>query len=634
MNFLLPIAILYLGLFTQIKAYEDIPASILHPVFLEHGHVISKRQANQPIRITPFYDQDSMNFLTAEQKSYLQDIIMTNITQFFSELLSIKPLGRVVPIRSARACDGTPANVRFNDGTLALGCFGNCTSTTTTCGFSTIPEDHLSRCIECNPVTSSCNFAEGSVDGAGVSDSDYVLYVSAVNDLTKCPGILAFAGPCTLEYGLNRPVVGQVNFCPLAFTGQTDTDLLITLIKHEMIHALGFLSFLYAYYRNDDGTPRTPRVDDFDSVPTNSQGFPIPNENTVRSVNYTWETINGDVQKEVTLIVTPRVVQEARDHFGCQLLEGAELEGQGGSGSAGSHWDLRAFLNELMVSIVFSGNQPLSRITLALLEDSGWYKVNYELTGNFVGNNEGCNFVQKSCLGFYNLDTVKEENVFCFTENEQGCTVTRDNIGACWIIDQAESLDPVFQYFPQPNRGGQFFFVEYCPFHMNTYDCTNVSQAEFSPISNNGPNSRCFNHMGNLTVTIAGFDTSQPINAGCYEYSCNNTGVYVKVGDTSYHCSQRGEVLNVVQEIGAITYSVSLVCPACEAICWDRIELCSASGATTNATQTNAMTTPATQTNELTSGSTIAVTTPTDSGTVTKISFMLALLSALMAVLF
>ena len=70
-------------------------------------------------------------------------------------------------------------------------------------------------------------------------DSDYVLYVTAVD--SRCESTLAFAGPCTREFGLDRPVVGFVNFCPLAFTNSTTDEMLITLTKHEMIHALGFM---------------------------------------------------------------------------------------------------------------------------------------------------------------------------------------------------------------------------------------------------------------------------------------------------------------------------------------------------------------------------------------------------------
>ena len=86
---------------------------------------------------------------------------------------------------------------------------------------------------------SSCVFAANSSEGTGVLNSDYVLYVTAVNS-AECNNNFAFASPCTLEYGLNRPVAGHVNFCPNAFSGVTD-EFLVTVIKHELIHALGFM---------------------------------------------------------------------------------------------------------------------------------------------------------------------------------------------------------------------------------------------------------------------------------------------------------------------------------------------------------------------------------------------------------
>lgn len=42
-------------------------------------------------------------------------------------------------------------------------------------------------------------------------------------------------------------------------------------------------------------------------------------------------------------MVTPRVVQEVRQHFNCPQLEGAELEDQGEDGTAITHWEKRVF---------------------------------------------------------------------------------------------------------------------------------------------------------------------------------------------------------------------------------------------------------------------------------------------------
>lgn len=49
----------------------------------------------------------------------------------------------------------------------------------------------------------------------------------------------------------------------------------------------------------------------------------------------------GHVNKTIDMMVTPRVVAEVRKHFNCEKLEGAELEDQGGEGTALTHWEKR-----------------------------------------------------------------------------------------------------------------------------------------------------------------------------------------------------------------------------------------------------------------------------------------------------
>jgi len=40
--------------------------------------------------------------------------------------------------------------------------------------------------------------------------------------------------------------------------------------------------------------------------------------------------------------------ERLRNHFNCSSVEGAYLENQGGSGSAGSHFERRIFYNEVI----------------------------------------------------------------------------------------------------------------------------------------------------------------------------------------------------------------------------------------------------------------------------------------------
>lgn len=97
------------------------------------------------------------------------------------------------------------------------------------------------------------------------------------------------------------------------------------------------------------------------------------------------------------MIVTPKVKEVTRAHFGCSTAEGMELENEGGSGSKGSHWERLLLSNEAMTASDIP-NAAFSKFTLALLEDSGWYAPVYEKAMPFYwGANDGCDFLHKAC---------------------------------------------------------------------------------------------------------------------------------------------------------------------------------------------------------------------------------------------
>lgn len=67
-------------------------------------------------------------------------------------------------------------------------------------------------------------------------------------------------------------------------------------------------------------------------------------ERVIRTVHRPqWKVRGGAVPRDVLMMVTPRVVEEARNHFGCPDLEGAELEDQGDEGTSLTHWEKRVF---------------------------------------------------------------------------------------------------------------------------------------------------------------------------------------------------------------------------------------------------------------------------------------------------
>ena len=50
-----------------------------------------------------------------------------------------------------------------------------------------------------------------------------------------------------------------------------------------------------------------------------------------------------------------------------------KLENDGGSGTAGAHWEKSWVDNEMMAGIISTGSIYISKLTLKLMEDSGWY---------------------------------------------------------------------------------------------------------------------------------------------------------------------------------------------------------------------------------------------------------------------
>ena len=102
------------------------------------------------------------------------------------------------------------------------------------------------------------------------------------------------------------------------------------------------------------------------------------------------------------IIITPKVVQAARDHYNWPTLAGLELEQQGGTGTAGSHWEKRVAREEFMVGDLGIADPSYSTFTFALLEDSGWYKIepeDYDWTHPMNwGKDEGCPFIESKCI--------------------------------------------------------------------------------------------------------------------------------------------------------------------------------------------------------------------------------------------
>lgn len=63
-----------------------------------------------------------------------------------------------------------------------------------------------------------------------------------------------------------------------------------------------------------------------------------------------------------------------------------------------NHWERRVLYNEYMTSNYIE-EPVVSRFTLALLEDTGWYQVNQNVAEDLVwGNGAGCDFLEQDCV--------------------------------------------------------------------------------------------------------------------------------------------------------------------------------------------------------------------------------------------
>ncbi|KAK7198816.1 Leishmanolysin [Novymonas esmeraldas] len=236
----------------------------------------------------------------------------------------------------------------------------------------------------------------------GVANANFVLYVAAgpIADDT-----VAWASTC--QYFANgRPSVGVSNVSPMYISADPQT---VRVVAHEILHALGF------------------------NLPTFNARFMATGVARVRG------------RSDVPVIRSPSVVARARAHFGCSTQTFMELEDAGPSGTAYSHRKRRSAKDELMAGI--SGVGYYTALTIAAMEDTGFYKGNYSMAEPMVyGPNAGCGLTTDA----YVVDGVSQfPDIFCgYTNRTLQCVSDRLGVGVCYVLNYTSSpLPPQFQYF-------------------------------------------------------------------------------------------------------------------------------------------------------------------------------------------
>ncbi|KAG8492067.1 hypothetical protein CXB51_015720 [Gossypium anomalum] len=384
--------------------------------------------------------------------------------------------------------------------------------------------DWFKRALAVEPVRG--NLRLSGYSAYGVAGADLVLLVTT---RPTTGNTLAWAVACERDQW-GRAIAGHVNVAPRHLTAEAETLLSATLI-HEVMHVLGFDPHAFAHFRD---------------------------ERKRRRSQVTVQTMDEKLGRMVTRVVLPRVVMHSRHHYGAFLenFTGLELEDGGGRGTSGSHWEKRLLMNEIMTGSVDT-RSVVSKMTLALLEDSGWYQANYSMADRLDwGRNQGTDFVTSPC-------NLWKGAYHCNTTNLSGCTYNREAEGYCPIVNYSGDLPQWARYFPQANKGGQSSLADYCTYFVAYSDgsCTDTNSARAPDRmlgEVRGSNSRC---MASSLVRTGFVRGSVTQGNGCYQHRCVNNSLEVAVDGIWKVCPKSG---GPVQFPG---FNGELICPAYHELC-------------------------------------------------------------------
>lgn len=315
-----------------------------------------------------------------------------------------------------------------------------------------------------------CGYTTPSVLFTGVNTDFFVITSSTTDEASNW---VASAGACLLSTATKRPLVAQMLF-NLYYTKPANGDALIHeknmyLVLHEMLHALGFTGTSFKNFIDATGKTLTGHL------------------KTV--------TLNGSSRQ--VLDVEP-LTSKLRAHYGCSTLPGAFLENDGGSGTAGSHFERRHFLYEAMTSGVIQGLR-LSEFSFAVLEGSGWYMPDYSYADQFtVGQGQGCGFLYDEC----NSATFLKYDEFCSVSGSRSC----GHVGVAGGVCSTDSRSDGCQYS-----------IPVLNYHCEDSDAIDNARLPTKEVYGRTTGSKCFN--GNLTTLTKTSDTSF-----CFKYKCVGTG--------------------------------------------------------------------------------------------------------------
>lgn len=349
--------------------------------------------------------------------------------------------------------------------------------------------------------------------------SDLLIFVKSTS--TAISDARAMGTVCGLDTQTFRPNIGLIILQKPFFDDLYNSDVLpFVTILHESFHILGFSKLLFPFFKTKDKI-----------IKTGSKVTPLKDKTT-------------------DFVISPKVIELTKLYFNCSTATGAPLENEGGVISRGSHWEKSVFGNELMTAS-HAETLILSEFTLAILEDSGWYKVDYSFAGNMTwGKNKGCGFLENVCHEKNKLDEFSE---FCEVDGMYGCTNDYLSKSVC-------SFNPL---------SDECMFNDYISGRLCSQKKGFWRTSDFEVL---GKKSRCFQGVENnikksvcLNVECESFDRIKIKSRNNFVY-CEKSKEFVRIGNVIVRCPKINhfcdEFLRTVNKCGknSINFSGKCIC--------------------------------------------------------------------------
>ena len=413
--------------------------------------------------------------------------------------------------------------------------------------------------------------------------ADLVIVIKFYDDDSK----FGFAKPSIIQRVSGRPIIGTIiynrNFLQNIEDESEKREAIRIIFLHEFTHILGFTKEILEEKHLLLSVPNKPNR---------------MNQNTQTKLY-----VNGN-----------NVKKKAIEYFNCPKLDGVELEDVNGTENM-IHWSQRILLGDYMISEFYYSEQAISEITLALLEDLGYYKVNY-YTGGLMrfGKHRGCEFLDNDCIQLQSTGDKKFvkssfPNEFCSNIYYEGrilnyglCSPGRQSMSYCYNSGDNSLLllnpiynrdDESFQYFGYSDKS----LIEFCPISYDVNRESNgnprifyggnckygnkkygqyltfwkgVSEKFYSSISDiieeeySGKSFCVFSSLLNKNNENPNY-IKNILRPTCYEMSCSEKSLTIIIGSEYIVCPRAGGIIKL--ESIYSNYTGFLICPDYNLIC-------------------------------------------------------------------